>query len=148
MSVTSLEYFHPYGQQPMDNEEDGDQDDEAEGDEDEDDDGVIDEIADLMDNTSVFDELDEEKTQRSGTSAFSNPMIAPMAAPMPVAPSVRRAERERRRKEEQKKDQKAEAFDKIKEYLHLTASAVKIKYPTVRNVASHDLIKKVKELVC
>jgi len=73
-------------------------------------------------------------------------MIAPMAAPVPVAPAQRRAERERRRKEQTKQDNKEVAFDKIKEYLHLTASAVKIKYPTVRGVASADLIKRVKEL--
>ena len=153
MSVTSLEYFHPYGLQPQESgsgpilppmpapipNQNQDQDDEAEGDDDDEDDedNVIDEIADLLDNVSEFDE-----TQRS---AASGPVMPPMPAPIPVA--TRRAERERRRREE-KKDQKKEAFDKIKEYLHLTASAVKIKYPTVRNVGSDDLIKKVKELVC
>eukprot|EP01084_Bolivina_argentea_P215667 366201_1 len=45
---------------------------------------------------------------------------------------------------EESRDKKA--FDKIKEYLHLSASAVKIKYPTVKDIQSDELIKRVREL--
>jgi len=112
----------------------------------------VNEMAELLDNKSEFAALEEENTMRSQISSTANSMIAPMANPVPVAPLVtpvtpaqRRAERERK-KREKKQETKEVAFDKIKEYLHLTASAVKIKYPTVRGVASADLIKRVKEL--
>merc|ERR1712154_351516 len=49
-------------------------------------------------------------------------------------------------KENEEEDRDKKAFDKIREYLHLTASAVKIKYPTVKNMQSDELIKKVKDL--
>merc|ERR1711902_402816 len=69
-------------------------------------------------------------------------------------PTLIKEEEEQRKqqKDEEKKEEKSQesrdkrAFDKIKEYLHLSASAVKIKYPTVRNIQSDELIKRVREL--
>mmetsp|Transcript_7220 Transcript_7220/g.6462 ORF Transcript_7220/g.6462 Transcript_7220/m.6462 type:complete len:605 (+) Transcript_7220:358-2172(+) len=104
-------------------------DDNEEGDDD-DDDGAISKqpslISEQMKQQSIIQNSDNNNNNNKAT---------------PKSPRTRRDEK---KDDEESKDKKA--FDKIKEYLHLTASAVKIKYPTVKKIQSDELIKRVKEL--
>merc|ERR1712228_991624 len=90
----------------------------------------IDIIAEILDDEDIFDHevFDDDDDDDVITKQ----------------PTLIQEEEEKKEMSQESRDKKA--FDKIKEYLHLSASAVKIKYPTVRNIGSDDLIKKVKEL--
>jgi len=95
-------------------------------------------LDDILEDPNLFDgmdEMDEEELNKATNTAMGEEL---------------KKEKEKKAKENSKdmsaQEKTEKAFDKIKEFLHLTASAVKIKYPTVRTVQSDDLIKRVKQL--
>eukprot|EP01083_Nonionella_stella_P000611 1718_1 len=95
---------------------------ETEGTDDLDHQDEIDIIAEILDDENIFVSDESQSDEGSSKNRGKEPAIT-----------------------EESRDNKA--FDKlIKEYLHLTASAVKIKYPSVRNIQSDQLIKRVKDL--
>merc|ERR1712228_198033 len=89
---------------------------------DDDDEDGIDQIGDILDD--VFEEFEDDDDNEENAENVND----------------------KETNNEQIEDKNEKAFDKIKEYLHLSASAVKIKYPLVRNIQSDELIKRVKEL--
>merc|ERR1712228_998727 len=95
---------------------------EDEDEDDEDDEDGIDQIGDILDD--VFEEFEDDDENEENAENVND----------------------KETNDEQIEDKNEKAFDKIKEYLHLSASAVKIKYPLVRNIQSDELIKRVKEL--
>eukprot|EP01084_Bolivina_argentea_P142714 250687_1 len=107
----------PHGDEVSEDEDDNDLDHQDE----------IDIIAEILDDENIF-VSDEDDTDVDTQNEGQNDK--PPAATQKIS--------------EESRDKKA--FDKIKEYLHLTASAVKIKYPTVKNIQSDELIKSVKDL--
>eukprot|EP01084_Bolivina_argentea_P215671 366213_1 len=117
---------------------DSEEDDEMLDDKDE-----IDIIAEILDDEDLFGDDDNDHSipqpKPQLNSKYTN------EGQSQITNNLNNSNIKKRKKEtEESRDKKA--FDKIKEYLHLSASAVKIKYPTVKDIQSDELIKRVREL--
>ena len=115
----------------------------------------IDIIAEILDDEDIFDHEvfdDNEEGDDDGAISKQPSLISEQMRQQSRKTShdiTKQRSKSPRKRDEKKDDEETrdkKAFDKIKEYLHLTASAVKIKYPTVKNIQSDELIKRVKEL--
>mmetsp|Transcript_21548 Transcript_21548/g.34553 ORF Transcript_21548/g.34553 Transcript_21548/m.34553 type:complete len:677 (-) Transcript_21548:192-2222(-) len=121
-----------------------------------DDESEIEMIADILENEDIFDENDDDEDGDEDEEGGDTPLTAQMKQQQPKSTNASAAASPtskasaggggEAKKDEPKQSRDQRAFDKIKEYLHLTASAVKIKYPTIKSIQSDELIKKVKEL--
>ena len=106
----------------------------------------IDIIAEILDDEDIFDQevFDDEGGDDDDGAITKQPTLVEEQMKLTNNKSKQRGGGDDGKISEETRDKKA--FDKIKEYLHLTASAVKIKYPTVKNIQSDELIKRVREL--
>ena len=96
-------------------------------------------LKDILEDQDLFDPVEDDDDDNEDDDVYQ----AQMKQQIQTSPKMNKQEEGQKDNAEAREKK---VFDKIKEYLHLTASAVKIKFPTVKTIQSDELIKRVKEL--
>lgn len=96
-------------------------------------------LKDILEDQDLFDPVEDDDDDNEDDDVYQ----AQMKQQIQTSPKMNKQEEGQKDNAEAREKK---VFDKIKEYLHLTASAVKIKFPMVKTIQSNELIKRVKEL--